>query len=105
MWRINRKASSYFASLKNPFFLETFIYSFIEGLIIRKLYYPEKQRNYNFRQFLAFLHDYVQFVEEKNEEFMFSRYWDYYDYRKIGEKFEEMLRKNAEIVYDKAFFR
>jgi hypothetical protein len=87
MWRINRKVSNFLPSLRNPFFLETFIYSFIEGLIEKKLYYPEKQRSYNFRTFLAFLHDYVFYLNDKNEEFSFSRYREYFEFRKIGEKF------------------
>lgn len=74
MWRINRKASNYLPSLKNPFFLETFIYSFIESLIDKKLFAPEVKTNYNFREYAEFLHDYVLFVNEKKEEFSFARY-------------------------------
>ena len=67
MWRINRKVSSFLPSLRNPFFLETFIYSFIEGLIDKKIFYPEKKRSYDFRAFLAFLHDYVFYLEDREE--------------------------------------
>ena len=104
MWRINRKVSTVFASLKNPFFLETFIYSFIESLIESKLFTPDKKRDYDFRVFAHFLHDYVLFVEDKKEEFSFGRFQEYSDYRRIGEKLEESIKKNADIVYDKKFY-
>lgn len=65
MWRINRKVSTYFPSLKNPFFLETFIYSFIQYLIEKKLFAPDLERIYDFREYSAFLHDYVKYVGDK----------------------------------------
>lgn len=84
MWRINRKVSNYLPSLKNPFFLETFIYSFIEYLIDKKLFSPQAKINYNFRDFAKYLHDYTIFVSEKKEEFNFARYCEYSDFRRIG---------------------
>jgi len=40
MWRLNHRVSATKPSLRNPFFLESYIYSFIEDLIHKKLFYP-----------------------------------------------------------------
>jgi hypothetical protein len=92
------------STLKNSFFIESYIYSFIEELINKKLYYPEEKRSYDFKEFAKYLKDYVALVRDKQETFHFGRYRDYLDFRKKGERFEESLRKNKEIVYSKRYF-
>jgi hypothetical protein len=88
MWRVNRKQSTFLPSLRNPFFLQTYIYSFIQSLIEQKLYYPHFPRTYDFQKYSNFLHDYVFFLADKKEEFSFERYREYFEFRRKGEKFE-----------------
>jgi squalene cyclase len=104
MWRLNHRVSTYKPSLRNPFFLESYIYSFIEELIHKKLHFPEEKRSYDFRQFAHLLKDYVKLVRDRKEEFSFGRYREYFDFRSKHEKFEEGLATNRDIIYDKNFF-
>jgi hypothetical protein len=104
MWRLNHKASTYKPSLRNPFFLESYIYSFIEELIHKKLYYPEEKRSYDFKDFAKYVKDYIKFVNEKQESFSFGRYREYFDFRRKNENFEESLKKNKEVIYNKKYF-
>lgn len=104
MWRFNHRVSKYQPSLRNPFFCESYIYSFIEDLVFKKIYYPEEKRSYDFKQFAKYLKDFVKFVTEKKDTFNFAKYREYYDYRKRSEKFEESLKKNKDIIYSNRYF-
>jgi len=67
--------SAIFPSLKNPFFLETYIYSFIKGLIEKKLYFPEESRNYDYHTYAIYLKDYVKLIRgNPKEAFDLERY-------------------------------
>lgn len=104
MWRINHRVSTFLPSLKNPFFLETYIYSYIQELIEKKLFFPEDKYVPDIKEFAKYLKDYVKFVVDKKEQFNFARYREYFEFRRKHEKLEESLQKNKEIIYDKKHF-
>lgn len=62
MWRVSHRVSKYLPSLKNPFFLETFVYAYVQELIEKKLFYPEDKTVTTWKEFLQYLGDYVKFV-------------------------------------------
>ena len=99
MWRLNNRTSTLLLSLKNPFFLETYAYSFIGHLIESKLLCLPSV-DYDPANYAAYLKDYVKFVFDFKEEFNFTRYGEYLEFRKVCKGPEEALKKNKDIIFD-----
>lgn len=89
--------------MKNIYYLDNFIISFIDLAIEKKLYGFEFEEYTlsSWSEYKKYIKDFVKVVVSQKEEFVaMSEYKKYYIFRSENEKFIEHIKLSKDIVYN-----